>query len=129
MRRTASPKSRGRPIEGDWPYVWLDATYVKGAGRPHRLNSRRHRHPHQRRRRAQGCTTQSLVGPKKSLANYQVCCTHYVDLHRLPERRMGLVVGGRDEGLCGETAMTVALMNTVIAAIDYAPPPSLDIHF
>jgi len=19
----------GRPIEGDWPYVWLDATYVK----------------------------------------------------------------------------------------------------
>ena len=38
---------------------------------------------------------------------------------------MGLVVGGRDEGLCGETAMTVALMNTVIAAIDYAPPPSL----
>lgn len=20
-----------RPIEGDWPYVWLDATYVKSA--------------------------------------------------------------------------------------------------
>ncbi len=23
-----------RPIEGDWPYVWLDATYVKGKRKP-----------------------------------------------------------------------------------------------
>ena len=28
----------GRPIEGDWPYVWLDATYVK-ARRNHRIVS------------------------------------------------------------------------------------------
>jgi transposase-like protein len=20
----------GRPIEGDWPYLWIDATYLKG---------------------------------------------------------------------------------------------------
>ena len=27
-----------RPLEGDWPYLWLDATYVKGApDRTHRL--------------------------------------------------------------------------------------------
>jgi transposase-like protein len=23
-----------RPLEGEWPYVWLDATYVKAASRP-----------------------------------------------------------------------------------------------
>jgi transposase-like protein len=22
-----------RPIEGDWPYLWIHATYVKGASR------------------------------------------------------------------------------------------------
>jgi putative transposase len=27
-----------RPIEGDWPYVWLDATYVK-ARRDHHIVS------------------------------------------------------------------------------------------
>ena len=27
-----------RPLEGDWPYLWLDATYLKGArGRAHSL--------------------------------------------------------------------------------------------
>src|SRR5439155_21984830 len=26
-----------RPIEGEWPYVWLDATCVKTARPPHRL--------------------------------------------------------------------------------------------
>ena len=31
-----------RPIEGDWPYLWIDATYVKvRAERPHRLAWRR----------------------------------------------------------------------------------------
>ena len=33
-----------RPIEGDWPYVWLDATYRQGApGRAHRLGGGDHR--------------------------------------------------------------------------------------
>ena len=27
-----------RPIEGEWPYIWLDATYVK-AGRGHHIVS------------------------------------------------------------------------------------------
>jgi transposase-like protein len=29
----------GRPIEGDWLYLWIDATYVNQSapGRPHRL--------------------------------------------------------------------------------------------
>ena len=31
-----------RPLEGDWPYLWLDATYQKSArGRTHRLGARR----------------------------------------------------------------------------------------
>ena len=32
----------GRPIEGDWPYVWLDATYVK-VRRGHQMRSPRAR--------------------------------------------------------------------------------------
>ena len=51
MRSTASPRAAASRSKADWPFVWLDATYVKGAGGPHRLNSRRHRHQHQRRRR------------------------------------------------------------------------------
>src|SRR5437016_8709565 len=29
-----------RPLEGDWPYIWLDATYVKAPRRSHRLGRR-----------------------------------------------------------------------------------------
>ena len=44
-----------RPLEGDWPYVWLDATYVKvQEERPHRLGRSHHRHGRQRRRSARG---------------------------------------------------------------------------
>jgi transposase-like protein len=32
-----------RPLESDWPYVWLDATYVKCARLPRRLRRRHHR--------------------------------------------------------------------------------------
>jgi hypothetical protein len=29
-RRSLPPRTRpGWPIEGDWPYLWIDATYVK----------------------------------------------------------------------------------------------------
>ena len=45
----------GRPIEGDWPYVWLDATYLKvrRAGRIVSI-AVRHRDRRQRRRPARG---------------------------------------------------------------------------
>src|ERR1700731_2381439 len=39
-----------RPIEGEWPFIWLDATYVK-ARRDHRIERsarRRHRPAHRR---------------------------------------------------------------------------------
>ena len=33
-----------RPIEGDWPYVWVDATYLKGPSeRAYRLGGGDHR--------------------------------------------------------------------------------------
>ena len=33
-----------RPLEGDWPYLWIDATYVKGASeRAHRVGRGDHR--------------------------------------------------------------------------------------
>jgi transposase-like protein len=38
-----------RPLEGEWPYLWLDATYVK-VRRAHRLGGRDHRRRRQRRR-------------------------------------------------------------------------------
>ena len=41
-----------RPLEGDWPYVWLDATYVKAAGWPDRLGGGDHHGRRQRRRAA-----------------------------------------------------------------------------
>ena len=41
-----------RPLEGDWPYLWLDATYVKvrasgriGLSRGHRRRCRQQRRP------------------------------------------------------------------------------------
>ena len=41
-----------RPIEGDWPYLWIDA---KGPSRgAHRVGRRHHRHRRQRRRKARG---------------------------------------------------------------------------
>ena len=44
-----------RPLEGDWPYVWLDATYVKSAPQPpHRLGRGDHRRRGQRGRPARG---------------------------------------------------------------------------
>ena len=44
-----------RPIEGDWPYLWIDATYVKvPRGRPDRLGGRNNRRGGQHRRRARG---------------------------------------------------------------------------
>ena len=44
-----------RPIEGDWPYLWIDATYVKARdGRPHRLGGGDRRRRRQRRRAARG---------------------------------------------------------------------------
>ena len=44
-----------RPIEGDWPYLWLDATYVKvRRERPHRLGRRDRRGRRQQRRAARG---------------------------------------------------------------------------
>jgi putative transposase len=30
-----------RPLEGDWPYLWIDATYVKVRQKPHDYDSRR----------------------------------------------------------------------------------------
>ena len=46
-----------RPLEGEWPYLWLDATYLKvSGGRPDRLGGRhnrrggRHRGPARDRR-------------------------------------------------------------------------------
>ena len=42
-----------RPIEGDWPYLWIDATYLKvRRGRTHRLGRRHHRRRRQQRRPA-----------------------------------------------------------------------------
>ena len=44
-----------RPIEGDWPYLWIDATYLKvRRGGAHRVGRRHHRHRRQRRRKARG---------------------------------------------------------------------------
>ena len=44
-----------RPIEGDWPYLWLDATYVKvRAERPGRLAGRDRRGRRQQRRPSRG---------------------------------------------------------------------------
>ena len=44
-----------RPIEGDWPYLWIDATYVKvRQSRPHRLGRGDHRGRRQHRRPARG---------------------------------------------------------------------------
>ena len=44
-----------RPIEGEWPYLWIDATYVKvRAGRPHRLGGGHRRRRRQQRRPARG---------------------------------------------------------------------------
>jgi hypothetical protein len=34
----------GRPIEGDWPYLWLDATYVKVREAGQIVSVRRPRH-------------------------------------------------------------------------------------
>ena len=46
----ASMRFLDRPIEGDWPYLWIDATYVKvRAGRPHRLGCRDNRRRRQHR--------------------------------------------------------------------------------
>ena len=44
-----------RPIEGDWPYLWIDATYLK-VRRGGRIVSVavHHRHRRQRRRKARG---------------------------------------------------------------------------
>ena len=41
-----------RPLEGDWPYLWLDATYLKvrEGGRTHRLGRRDNRCGRQHRR-------------------------------------------------------------------------------
>jgi putative transposase len=42
-----------RPIEGDWPYVWLDAHLRQSQARPsHRLCGRHHRRRRQHRRQA-----------------------------------------------------------------------------
>ena len=39
-----------RPLEGEWPYLWLDATYLKAArGRPDRLGRRDNRRGGQHR--------------------------------------------------------------------------------
>ena len=44
-----------RPLEGDWPYVWIDATYVKvRRNHPHRLGRRDHGRRGQRGRPARG---------------------------------------------------------------------------
>ena len=44
-----------RPLEGDWPYLWLDATYVKGrTRRADRLGRGHRRRRRQRRRKARG---------------------------------------------------------------------------
>ena len=44
-----------RPIEGDWPYLWLDATYVKvRQNSPCRLRRRHHRRRRQQRRPTRG---------------------------------------------------------------------------
>jgi len=50
----------GRPIEGDWPYVWLDATYVKVRRGGRILDRDRHRHRRQRRRPARGARPRRL---------------------------------------------------------------------
>ena len=43
-----------RPIEGDWPYLWIDATYLKVLAGGASCRSRHHRHRRQRRRKARG---------------------------------------------------------------------------
>src|SRR5260221_5964499 len=44
-----------RPIEGDWPYLWIDATYVKvRQEEAHRLGRRDHRGGREHRRPARG---------------------------------------------------------------------------
>ncbi len=56
-----------RPLEGDWPYLWIDATYLKvrrggvrgcprtgGGLAPHRVGGRHHRHRRQHRRPTRG---------------------------------------------------------------------------
>ena len=44
-----------RPIEGDWPYLWLDATYVKvRQSQPGRLGGGDRRRRRQQRRPARG---------------------------------------------------------------------------
>ena len=43
-----------RPLEGEWPYVWLDATYVKAPRRPRRLGRGDRRGWRQWRRQARG---------------------------------------------------------------------------
>ncbi|MHC2440322.1 transposase-like protein [Bradyrhizobium sp. USDA 4451] len=43
----------GRPIEGDWPYLWIDATYVKVRQQgPHRVGRGDRRGRRQQRRPA-----------------------------------------------------------------------------
>ena len=62
-----------RPLEGDWPYVWLDATYVKvRQGGLHRLRRRHHRDRRvnsSRRREGPGHGGWLLGGPKRSGPN------------------------------------------------------------
>jgi putative transposase len=41
-----------RPIEGEWPYLWLDATYLKMRARAHRLGGGNNRHGCEYRRPA-----------------------------------------------------------------------------
>lgn len=44
-----------RPIEGEWPYLWIDATYLKVLSRrPHRLRCRHHRRGCEHRRSTRG---------------------------------------------------------------------------
>jgi putative transposase len=45
-----------RPIEGDWPYLWIDATYLSEgtSRRAHRLGRGNHRGRRQQRRAARG---------------------------------------------------------------------------
>ena len=49
-----------RPIEGDWPYVWLDATYLKVRRGGRMFRPGRHRHRRQRRRPPRGARPRHL---------------------------------------------------------------------
>ena len=86
-----------RPIEGAWPYLWIDATYVKvRAGRPDRLGCRdNRRRPSTRdgRREVLGMAVGAVARPRRSGP------TFLRSLTRRGLRGVKLVISDAHEGL------------------------------